>query len=85
MKATARGHVEVEIRMVHAMHAPQCRDRMKHHMLQIDRQIQNEEPDDDRGEVRKVDIMQQSPFVPLDLEGKANGAGRDYETNESRV
>src|SRR5260370_42067426 len=60
MKATARCHIEVEIRMVRAMHAPQCRDRMKHYMLQIDRQIQNEEPDDDRGEARKVDIMQQS-------------------------
>ena len=85
MKATTSCHIEVEIRMVHAMHAPQCRDRMKHHMLHIDRQIQNEEPDNDRGEARKVDIIQQSPPVPLDLQGEANDAGRNYQTNESRV
>ena len=41
MEAHARGHVEIEIRVVHAVQSPEHRDGMEQHMLQVDRQIEH--------------------------------------------
>ena len=42
MEPETGGHVELKIGMVHAMETPERRHRMKHHMLEIDGEIQRQ-------------------------------------------
>ena len=42
VKAHARGHVEFQIGVMHAMQPPQRRHGMKQHMLQVDRKVEKD-------------------------------------------
>jgi hypothetical protein len=43
MKPQARGDIEFQVRMMHAVQPPECRHRMEHHVLQINRQIKQQQ------------------------------------------
>jgi len=45
VEAGPGGHVEVQVGVVDAVQAPQGRDRMDHDVLQIDDQIEGDDPD----------------------------------------
>lgn len=53
MKAHARGHVEIQIRVVHAMEPPERRNGMQQHVLQIDRQIEGRHREQDHEPARE--------------------------------
>ena len=60
MEARARGHVDVHVRVMHHVKAPQRRDRVKHHMLQVDHQIENDHGEQDFEPGRPVQAVEQA-------------------------
>ena len=48
MEAHARGHIEVEVGMMHPMHTRECGYRMKHHVPEVDGEIEQQHRGGDR-------------------------------------
>jgi hypothetical protein len=57
---------------MHAMYSPEDRYRMKHYVLQIDREIENQERDHNREKTGNCRKVHQSPTVLFGLEGEAD-------------
>ena len=73
MKPASRRHIEIQVRMMHAMHPPQRRYCMKDHMLNVDSEIKAMKLVASRS-VRGCEIVKQSPAMFFGLKSKADNA-----------
>ena len=54
MKADARGQIVIQVCMVHHVQTPQRGDRMKHDVLKVDDEVEEDDGKNDDGPVREV-------------------------------
>ncbi len=85
LKARARGDVELEVRVVHAVQPPQRRHRVKKNVLQVDGQIEQDHSEHDRCPGGQIERREQAPAAGLGEQGDADGGYREEEAHEERV
>jgi len=85
VEADPRGEVEVEIGVVDHVQAPQRRQVMEQHMLDVDEKIEEDHPDEDRGPVRDGVGIQKPPSFPAAQQGKAHGENGEEETDDEGI
>ena len=85
MKAQAGGGVKIEIGVVHPVQPPEPRHRMEHHVLEIDRQIEQQYRDHDRDPERCVNVVEESPATVLGHDRKADRDDGKRKPQEDRV
>ena len=85
METRARGHVKIQVGVVHAVQAPQQRHGVEHHVLQIDRQVQRQHREHDYEEVRKVEEVEQPHPALGGKSGHANGGHRKDRPDQHTV
>ena len=70
---------------MHAMQPPQRRHGMKEDMLEIDREVEDDDRGNDADPRRKRHQVEQAPSARFGKESKADGGGRKYKADEQRV
>ncbi|MGG5890340.1 hypothetical protein ACLF3G_24795 [Falsiroseomonas sp. HC035] len=85
MEAQPRRHVEVEIRMVHAMQAPQRRHGVEQHVLEVDGEVEQDHRHQHRHWLRQVHPGQQAKALSLHRQGDADRRGREEKADDQRV
>ena len=85
MEPRSRRHVEVEIGVVHSMEPPERRNRVEHHMLQVDREIEQHERDDEPGPAGKRKVVEEAPASGLGEDGETNRGDRKGEAQREGV
>jgi hypothetical protein len=69
-------HVEFQIGMMHAMQPPQRRHRVKQHVLEVDREIEHEDRNEQRKPIRQTDHVRQAEAARLGHECKTDSGRR---------
>ncbi len=65
MKSEGRCHVEVPVRVMHDMHAPERGYCMEHNVLKVDYEIKGDNADNDlRSEGERINIQYAHPIRP---------------------
>jgi hypothetical protein len=78
--------VHIDVSMMHTVHAPQDRHGVKHDMLQVDGEVQQQDRDGDRQPGwNRADRMEQPPTPLLSDHGHAHRRQRKRHANEEGV
>ena len=73
MKAEPGRHVQVQIGVMHPVEPPEKRDHVNHHVLEINHQVEKNDPGGHFHRRRPLKIIEQAPAV---LPGEMGGAHR---------
>ncbi|GER05581.1 hypothetical protein JCM17846_32630 [Iodidimonas nitroreducens] len=85
MKPQARGHVEFQIGVMHAVQPPQGGHGVEHHMLEIDGEIEREQrPDEDEPNGR-LDDIEETPAPRLRRQRKPDSDNWERQSKKHRV
>lgn len=71
--------------MVHPVQPPQGWYGMKEDVLQVDRQIEQDDPEHDRRPLRQIESREQTPAARLGKQGDADRGDWEEETVKKRV
>src|SRR6516165_7756389 len=71
--------------MMHAMQPPQCRHGMKEHVLEIDREVEEDDRDDDACPPRQRDQVEETKTACLGNERKTDSRDRQQYAHEHHV
>src|SRR6266851_154176 len=85
MKSDSGRNVEVEVRVMHSMHSPKYRHRMKHHVLQVNHEIENHDRRQNGQPNRHVHRIEKSPSARAAEESEANCAGGKNEPKQRSI
>ena len=85
MEARARGHVELQVRVMHAVQPPQCGNRVEKHMLQVDGEIEGQHGQRHADPYRQRERVEEAPSLRLGHQGETNGGRRKQQANQNRV
>ena len=85
VKAQARGHVELEVGVMHAMQPPQRRHGVKEDVLQIDREVQEDDRKDNARPRRQRDDIEETKSVRLGNECETDSRDRQQDAHEQRI
>src|SRR5262245_18906404 len=85
MEARSRRHVDVQVRMMHAVEPPEGRDGMEQHVLEVDGKIQGRDGQRDAGPCRQIECMEQSPPSALGDQSKPDGGRLEDEADQNRI
>ena len=85
MEAKARSHVELEIRVVHPVHTPQGRDRVEHHVLQVDGEIKSQDREDEGEPPGRLDSLEQAPATFFGDQGQSHGQNGKSQADQHRI
>ena len=77
--------IKIQIDMMHAMDSPEHRNRVKHYVLEINCEIEDDNSGHYRGPGRNVQIVQQSPTASLALQSKGYGCCGEEESLTCRI
>jgi hypothetical protein len=84
VKPRSGGDVEIKIGVMDAMQPPQQRHRVKHDVLQVNREIEGKDHQQDLHGQRQVEAMQQADSAPLreqrDSHRGSRGDGTDHDS-----
>jgi hypothetical protein len=85
VKPRARRHVEVEVRMMHAVQTPKHRYGVEQNMLQVDNEIQHQDRDHDSSPAGKRDVVEEAPAALLAQRRNTNSGYGNAETKHQGV
>jgi hypothetical protein len=85
MEARARGDIEVEVGMVHPMHPPKRGDRVKHHMLEVDGNIEQYNGRNDSHPSRNRQVVEQAPAPPFPGQCQTSRCGGEQDSHERGI
>jgi len=77
--------VEIKIRVVHPVQPPERGHGVKHHVLKVDREIQDQHRDHDGEPDRRVDVVEETPAALLRHHREADREDRETEPQKRRV
>ena len=80
METVTGGDVDIEVRVVHAVEAPEDREEMEQHVLKVNDEIEGHDSQDDRDPLRQGDAVQ---HAPAPLPGQVRHADRDDRQEET--
>ena len=79
------GHIEVEVGVVHAVQPPERGHGMEHHMLKIDRQVENDDREQDFEPERQFDEIEKAPAPAFGNDGQCDRHQRDEKPHQRRI
>src|SRR6516165_12143413 len=85
MKARPRRHVELQVRMVHAMQSPKGWDGMEKYVLQVDGEIERHHGQRNAEPCREIEHIEQPPPSRLGNQSEPDGGYREYEANQDGI
>ena len=85
MKAEACGDVEIEVRVMHAVQPPQCRDHMEQDMLHVYCEIEHDHGYENGEPHRQRNGVQQPEARILGVDRNADHAGRRHQTEQQCI
>ena len=85
VKAQPRGDVDVEIGVVHAVEAPEEREHVEHHVLEVDDQIEEQDADQDRRPEGHRQMVQGPPPAGGGEQGETDGEDGVQEARHTRI
>jgi hypothetical protein len=85
MEAHAAGDVEIDIRVMDPVQPPQQRHLVEHHVLRVDRQIENEDRDDDGDPERRRQHVEQTPSLLRRQDSGAHRRNRQQEAEHECI
>jgi hypothetical protein len=85
MEPQARGDIEFQVRMVHAVQSPEPRHGMKGHVLGVDEQIEQEHGCRNGKPGRDVDKVEQTPTLRLSDKGHSHRRKREQQAHDDGV
>jgi hypothetical protein len=85
MKSHARGDIERQVRMMHAVKPPQSRDGVEQHMLKIDRQIQQDHTGRDREPAGDSEGVEETPATGFSRKGYCYRPQRKQQPDEQGI
>ena len=85
MEARAGRDVELEVRVVHAVETSQHRHRMEHYVLQVDREVEDRDRNDDRQPAGHVEGIKQSPAALLGDDRQRDGEEGEGERQDQGI
>ena len=85
VEARARGHVELQVRVMHAVQPPQRGDRVEKHVLQVDGEIEGDHGQRHADPYRQRERVEQAPSLRLGDQGEADGGRRKQQANQNRI
>jgi hypothetical protein len=85
MESHTGSHIEVEVCVMHPMHPPEQRNRVEHHVLQIYREIQEDERCRNRHVRRQSEVVEQAPLASFGLGSEPDCACRNDDAHQNRI
>jgi hypothetical protein len=85
VEAQTGGHVDVEIGMMHPVQPPQRRNRVKEHMLKVDREIEKDDRGHHANPGREWHHVEKPEPLRVGKEGKTDGRGWKENANQECV
>ena len=85
MEAQTRGDIEIQIDMMHSMDSPEYRHRVKHYVLKVNCQIEDDNRSHQCGPGRNLYVIQQSPTASFAHHCKGHGRGGKEEAYKCGV
>jgi len=85
VEADGCGDVEVEIRVMNSVQAPQGGRVVEEDMLDIDEEVEEDDPGEDGNSVRHLEIVQKAPTFLSAKQGKAHGKDGEEESDNERI
>ena len=85
MKAQAGRGVEVEIGVVHAVQPPEPRHRMEHHMLEVDREVEQQHREHEGDPDRQLEVVEEPPAALLGHDRKPHAEDRKCQPQDHGV
>jgi len=85
VKAQTGGHVEFQIRMMHAVQPPESRNGMEHHVLEIDRKVERQHRYDEGDPGMRFEGIEQPPATLFGDDGECDRHYGKRETHQQRV
>ena len=70
---------------MHPVQPPEPRHRVEHHMLEVDRQIEQQYRDHDGQPDRHVDVVEQTPATILSHDSQPDGEDRKGQSQDHRI
>ena len=85
MEPQPRRDVELQIRVMHPMQPPKERHGMEHHVLAVDRQIEQKHCPGDCEPGGERDNVEEAPAFGLSQEGHPHPRNREHQAHNKRV
>ena len=85
MKTRAGGEIEIEVRVMHPMKPPQKRDRVKHHVLEVDDHVERNYREHERACAAETHRVQEAPSLLQCEFGKSQRCDAQNAKHENRI
>jgi hypothetical protein len=85
MKAQPRADIEFEIGVMHSMQTPKARNGMKEHVLQIDREVEDDHRSHHAQPRLNRESIEEAKAARFSEESEANSCGWEKNSDQHRV